>query len=169
MAILVDEFDENAAEFPYRKEWFDASRWLKEKQYVKVNDFYLINTNYTPIDNLNSFSITLTIQFAINHKGGNLPALDALADLDPQLFFKLVKDKLSYEYIYTAFDKKTLTPTLDYFLIRFPYQDKKYEIFVHRELVDDEFLFYGRELYSEGRWHRDFNRLLTYRAYEASQ
>lgn len=168
MAILIPELDANATEWPSKRQWFDASKWLKNNRYIKVNDFYLIDTEYTPIDNLNSFNITLAIQTAINDKGNWLSELNSLVDLDPQLFFKLVKDQLDYEYVYTEFNEKTLTPTLDWFLIRFPYQEKKYEALMRREFVNGDFFFmcFGRTyIYPEGEWHRDFNDLLTYKEY----
>lgn len=44
-----------------------------------------------------------------------------------------MKDKLSSEYLETQFDKETLTPTIDFFLIYFIFNNKRYEVPIRRE------------------------------------
>ncbi len=44
MAILVISDSENDLDYPNKRKWFDASRWLSTSQYIKIDDFYLLKS-----------------------------------------------------------------------------------------------------------------------------
>ncbi|MDE9488136.1 hypothetical protein [Xenorhabdus bovienii] len=169
MAVLVPSYDENSSEFPNKKVWFDASEWLSTNQYIKVNDFYLINKRGVTIDNLNSTYITMQLQYKIDDSESFFE-LKALKNMDPVIFFNLMKNKISYEYLYTQFDDKSLKPVQDIFLIKFSYKEKNYEVFTIRELHNNEHIYSCIEfIYKEGEWHKSNRNLLTYRDYLADK
>lgn len=87
MYVRVTPDSENDPEWPSKKKWFDASRWFKDSNYVKINDTYLLNVEYIPIENLNDFRITLTLQEAIRRSINLEPKLLGLHKLDNQIFF----------------------------------------------------------------------------------
>ncbi|WP_235082560.1 hypothetical protein [Serratia rubidaea] len=155
MAVFVIPESENDHEWPSRKKWIDASKWLETSQYIKIDDFYLLNLNYTPIDDLNVFGITARIQEAIKNSGDDIPELAALNNLDSQVFFQLMDGKLSSEYLRTEFNNESLTPIDDYFLIFFLYKGNKYEVELLRTIFDGKpiFMTYGSAVRKSGYWH----------------
>lgn len=155
MVVFVTPDSENDSEWPNKRKWFDASEWLKTKQYIKIDDFYLINSNYIPIDDLNVFGITHRIQSAINSSGGLDHKLYLLKDMSAIDFLNLMRGQLSYEYLRTEFNDKTLKPTDDYFLISFSYKGKIYEVELLREIYKSGFIFmtYGSVVNKSGYWH----------------
>lgn len=166
MAVLVIPDSENDREWPSKKKWFDASTWLKTSQYIKIDDFYLLNIRYIPIKKINDFHITLTLQEAIKRSINIEPALFGLDKMDNQKFFHCMKDNLSYEYLRTEFDVATLTPINDYFLFFFNYKGKYYEVELLREPYKDGFAFpYAGYVHKAGYWHSTSLEGYSYRDY----
>ncbi|CCO80081.1 hypothetical protein [Erwinia amylovora] len=116
MYVRVTPDRESDPEWPGKKKWFDSSRWLKDPRYIKISDSYVLNAEYKPIDNLNDFRITLTLQEAIKKSIDLELGLLNLDGMDNQSFFRHMKDNLSCEYLRTQFNSQTLTPVNDYFL-----------------------------------------------------
>ncbi|WP_099138892.1 hypothetical protein [Xenorhabdus szentirmaii] len=166
MAVNVSVYDENSIDFPSKKIWFDASKWLTTSQYIKVNDFYLINKKFTSIENLNTVYVTMALQSGIDRIGANIPELHTLKNMDPIKFFDLMENKMSYEYIYTKFDEKSLKPTRDFFLIKFIYKEDKYELLTNRRASEGNYFFdVYDQVYRYNKWHKSNKDLLTYRDY----
>ncbi|WP_187654854.1 hypothetical protein [Xenorhabdus sp. PB62.4] len=172
MYVRVTSYDESSPEFPSKKNWFDASEWLNSSQYIKVHDAYLINKKFIPIENLDTLkalSITMTLQDEIDNSK-KFPELHELQNMETIKFLHLMQDKISYEYIYTKFDKESLKPILDFFLIKFPYKDKKYELLVMRRKYEDEYVYDRYDsIYRENEWHKSNKDTLTYRDYLAGK
>lgn len=165
MYVRVTSYDENSSEFPSKKVWFDASEWLKSSQYIKVHDTYLINNKFIPIKNLNTLNITMTLQDEID-SSRKFSELNVLKDMESIKFLHLMQDKMNYEYIYTKFDKESLKPVLDFFLIKFPYKEKKYELLVMRRIYENEYVYdHYDSIYREGEWHKYNKDIMTYRDY----
>ncbi|MBD2781609.1 hypothetical protein [Xenorhabdus szentirmaii] len=165
MYVRVTSYDENSPEFPSKKVWFDASEWLSSPQYIKVHDTYLINKKFIPIENLNILNITMTLQDEID-KSRILPELQALTNMKPMEFLHLMKDKMNYEYIYTKFNEESLKPELDFFLIKFPYKEKMYELLLMRSVYKNEYVYeHYDSIYNEGGWHKNNKHAMTYRDY----
>lgn len=127
MVVTVPTADANDPNWPNKRIQFDTSEWLQQLQYIKIDDHYILNTQYTPIANLDDFGITLKLQNALNGSDKRLPALYGLAEMDAQKFKDLMRGKIKCEYLRTTFDAETLKPVNDYFLISFTYKDKWYE------------------------------------------
>jgi hypothetical protein len=171
MAILETVTDWDAPDFPSKKVYFDASKWLKQKQYIKIDDYRLLNLNYEKIDLLSEFgwaSISLAFEEEIAKTSGNIgEELKELKKLNWQQLEKTLSPILKWQYLYTEFDKKTLLPTLDYFLFEFDYKGKIYELLLIRTIYEDEFIFlnfFGLDY--KGWTERDLpDNFLTYRKY----
>lgn len=56
-----------------------------------------------------------------------------------------MKDKLSSEYLETQFEKETLTPTIDFFLIYSIYNNKRYEVPIRREYSGNKYHYWVLE------------------------
>ncbi|HHZ7545702.1 TPA: hypothetical protein ACWL2W_005648, partial [Klebsiella pneumoniae] len=104
MAVLVSADNESSPEWPNKRKWFDARKWLETSQYIKIDDFYVLNERYIPIDVLDDFGITRRLQDSIKESINIEPALSSLNDIDAIVFFDLMKDNLSYEYLRTEFN-----------------------------------------------------------------
>lgn len=115
MAILVISDSENDLDYPNKRKWFDASRWLSTSQYIKIDDFYLLNLKYHPVDNVNDAGIIVILHFAIRDAIKKFPELLKLSQMDNKEFFHFMQNKLSNEYLRTKFNEDTLEPTDDYF------------------------------------------------------
>lgn len=170
MYVRVTPDSENDPEWPSKKKWFDASRWFKDSNYVKINDTYLLNVEYIPIENLNDFRITLTLQEAIRRSINLEPKLLGLHKLDNQIFFQTMKDNLSCEYLRTQFDSRALTPVKDYFLIFFTHNGIDYEVEILREPYKNGFSFsYSGFVHKAGYWHSTSPAQYSYRDYIAGK
>lgn len=134
MVVTVPTADANDPNWPNKRIQFDTSEWLQQLQYIKIDDHYILNTQYTPIANLDDFGITLKLQNALNGSDKRLPALYGLAEMDAQKFKDLMRGKIKCEYLRTTFDAETLKPVNDYFLISFTYKDKWYEFETERKI-----------------------------------
>ncbi|MEG6303627.1 hypothetical protein UXP06_03350 [Enterobacter ludwigii] len=167
MSVLVTPDNENDPEWPSKRKWFDASKWLRIPQYVKIDQIYLLNIKYLPIEDINDFDITLTLQDAIRDEINRLPELSALSKMDDDDFFNLMKNNISYEYLRTKFDVNTLEPTDDYFLFYFTYKGKEYEVELLRKIINNNFLFmpYGYHADRKGYWHSTSPAQYSYRDY----
>jgi hypothetical protein len=79
--------------------------------------------------------------------------------MEAQEFHQYMKGKLSYEYLRTEFNKETLQPTEDYFLIYFSYKDVKYEVELLRTIYNGKFLFltHGATVEKAGAWYSSLN------------
>lgn len=155
MAVFVTPENENDHEWPNKKKWIDASEWLRTSQYVKIDDFHLLNLHYTPVDNLNTISITARIQEAIDNSGNSIPELSVIGKLDSQSFLQLMDGNLSYEYLRTEMDNESFKPVNDYFLVFFLYKEKKYEVELIRVVYNGKLIFmtYGSVVRYAGYWH----------------
>jgi hypothetical protein len=175
MAILETATDWDSPDFPSKKVYFDASKWLKQKQYIKIDDYRLLNLNYEKFDLLYetemesgwSFISSAFLQ-AIEDAGGDIgKELNELKKLNSLQLKKILSPILKWQYLYTEFDKATLLPTLDYFLFEFDYKGKIYELLLIRTIYEDEFIFlnfFG--LKYKGWAERDLpDNFLTYRKY----
>ncbi|MHB7114598.1 hypothetical protein ACYCGY_07370, partial [Klebsiella pneumoniae] len=93
--------------------------------------------------------------------------LSVLSDLDNQEFRELMKDKLSSEYLETQFEKETLTPTIDFFLIYSIYNNKRYEVPIRREYSGNKYHYWVLEgsVKKAGYWHERFPASYSYRKY----
>lgn len=81
-----------------------------------------------------------------------------------------MKGKLSYEYLRTEFNAKTLIPDDDYFLFFFTYNEKKYEVVLLREPYEDGFSFpYAGFVHKAGYWHSKSLEGYSYRDYLAGK
>ncbi|EPW7974081.1 hypothetical protein ACWPSR_000068 [Cronobacter turicensis] len=168
MAVIVSTGNENDPQWPSKRIWFDASDWLRDPQYLKINDFYLLKLKYHPIDNLNDFGITLSLQEAIKNSVGTQPQLKSLNNMNNQDFFHCVKNKLSYEYLRSEFNSENFKPTEDYFLIFFSYDGVKYEVELLRTFYKGDFLFmtHGLAMVNKaGYWHAVSPAQYSYRDY----
>ncbi|WP_162473718.1 hypothetical protein, partial [Serratia microhaemolytica] len=141
MAISVVPESMDDPEWPSKKQWFDASEWLKSGQYIKINDFDLLNLGYIKIDDVNHFGLEGKLQDAIHEAVWAEPTLARLDRMDFLEFHKEMKGRLTYEYLYSTFDTRTLTPTVDYFLIFFSEQGRDYEVEMRRTPFQDGFTF----------------------------
>ncbi|ESO48900.1 hypothetical protein SEEA5553_13480 [Salmonella enterica subsp. enterica serovar Agona str. 246555-3] len=119
MAILVISDSENDLDYPNKRKWFDASRWLSTSQYIKIDDFYLLNLKHHPVNNINDAGIIVILHFAIRDAIKKFPELSKLSQMDNKEFFHFMQHKLSNEYLRTKFNEDTLEPTDDYFLFFF--------------------------------------------------
>ncbi|CDM88586.1 hypothetical protein [Xenorhabdus bovienii] len=171
MAILMPSYDENSSEYPSKKVWFDASEWLATSQYIKVSDFFLINKKIIPIENVNSvdvlksLKITRTLQEKINDSR-DFPELHILKNMNSIDFLKLMQDKFNYEYVYTEFDEESLKPVRDFFLLKFPFKGKKYELLVIRSIYENEYTYDSYWfILRENEWHNNHRDIMTYRDY----
>ncbi|MDE9539598.1 hypothetical protein [Xenorhabdus bovienii] len=168
MAVNVSVYDESSLDFPSKKVWFDASEWLKSSQYIRVNDFYLIDKKFTPIEDLNTVFVTMALQSEIDDIGAGFPELHVLKDMEPIKFRHFMEGNLSYEYVYTKFDEESLKPIRDLFLIKFIYKEKKYELLAIRKKSNGKYFYTPVSgIYKENGWHKENNDLLTYRNYLA--
>lgn len=116
MAILVISDSENDLDYPNKRKWFDASRWLSTSQYIKIDDFYLLNLKHHPVNNINDAGVIVILHFAIRDAIKKFPELSKLSQMDNKEFFHFMQHKLSNEYLRTKFNEDTLEPTDDYFL-----------------------------------------------------
>ncbi|WP_127960442.1 hypothetical protein [Serratia microhaemolytica] len=170
MAISVVPESMDDPEWPSKKQWFDASEWLKSGQYIKINDFDLLNLGYIKIDDVNDFGLERQLRRAIQETAWPTPTLAALGRLDSQEFHKVMKGRLTYEYLYSTFEKETLTPTEDYFLIFFSEQGRDYEVEIYRTPFQDDFTFYKMgDIEKAGTWHAALSRRYSYRDYQAGK
>ncbi|CBJ45063.1 conserved hypothetical protein [Erwinia amylovora ATCC 49946] len=166
MYVRVTPDRESDPEWPGKKKWFDSSRWLKDPRYIKISDSYVLNAEYKPIDNLNDFRITLTLQEAIKKSIDLELGLLNLDGMDNQSFFRHMKDNLSCEYLRTQFNSQTLTPVNDYFLFFFTYDGRVYEVEMLREPYGDGFSFpYASLVHKAGYWHSTSPAGYSYRDY----
>ncbi|EAN7744048.1 hypothetical protein EOF34_21005, partial [Salmonella enterica] len=156
MAILVISDSENDLDYPNKRKWFDASRWLSTSQYIKIDDFYLLNLKYHPVDNVNDAGIIVILHFAIRDAIKKFPELLKLSQMDNKDFFHFMQNKLSNEYLRTKFNEDTLEPTDDYFLFFFTYNEISYEVELLRKVTDHGIIFvpYGYQINKKGDWHR---------------
>ena len=171
MAIFVTPESEDDPEWPNKRKWFDASKWLQSGQYIKLNDFYLLNLKYFPIDDLHQFGITRRLQKAIKDSLVFVPDLASINNMGDEDFFHLMKNNLSYEYLRSEFNKKTLEPTFDYFLIFFIYKGEKYEVQLIRQPYKNDFIFktYASYVHKAGYWHSTDPAEYSYRDYLAGK
>ncbi|MCO6525003.1 MAG: hypothetical protein J6562_08270 [Candidatus Schmidhempelia sp.] len=72
------------------------------------------------------------------HIGNELNDLKKLNSVELE---KILSPVLNWQYLYTEFDKETLTPTLDYFLFDFNYKGKAYELLLIRTTYKDKLIF----------------------------
>ncbi|WP_333781320.1 hypothetical protein [Yersinia mollaretii] len=159
MAVFVTPDSESDVEWPNKHKWFDASEWLEKEQYIKIDNFYLLNTKYVPIENLNIFGITRRLQAAIKNSVSFSPEFTELNNMDDIDFYHLMENNLSYEYLRTEFNDETLKPTEDYFLIYFTFKGVKYEVELLRTIYNGKFVFmtYGSVVHKQGFWHLSLN------------
>ncbi|MTH46248.1 hypothetical protein GJV78_08290 [Escherichia alba] len=155
MAVIITPDSEDDPEWPGKHKWFDASEWLRMPQYVKINDYYLLNTQYAPVDNVHDIGITRRIQDAVKRSIHSEPELRPLGEMEPGEFSRLVRNSLSCEYLRTSFNHETLRPTEDFFLFSFTYNNQTYEVELLREKYKGGFIFmnYGRPVHKAGYWH----------------
>lgn len=169
MVVTVPTADANDPNWPNKKIRFDASEWLCQSQYIKINDFYVLNTQYVPIADLNDFGVILGLQEAIEGASYRLPELSELTTMDAQIFKKLVEDKLTYEYLMTEFDSETLKPVNDHFLIFFTYRNVKYEVPVVRIISktsgEYSYRFFENTVRKAGYWHNTDPAVYSYKDY----
>lgn len=156
MAILVISDSENDLDYPNKRKWFDASRWLSTSQYIKIDDFYLLNLKYHPVDNVNDAGIIVILHFSIRDAIKKFPELLKLSQMDNKDFFHFMQNKLSNEYLRAKFNEDTLEPTDDYFLFFFTYNEISYEVELLRKVTDHGIIFvpYGYQINKKGDWHR---------------
>lgn len=171
MVVTVPTADANDPNWPNKRIQFDASEWLQQLQYIKIDDHYILNTQYTPIANLDDFGITLKLQNALNGSDKRLPALYGFAEMDAQKFKDLMRGKIKCEYLRTTFDAETLKPVNDYFLISFTYKDKWYEFETERKISktsdDGYFLWaFDNTVHEAGYWHNTDPAAYSYRDYQ---
>lgn len=167
MAVLVIPDSENDPEWPNKRKWFDASRWLSTSQYIKVDDFYLLNLKYHPINNVNDAGVIVILHFAIRDAIKKFPELSKLSQMDNKTFFYFMQGKLSYEYLRTKFNEGTLEPTDDYFLLFFTYDEISYEVELLRKVTDHGIMFvpYGYQVNKKGYWNRVHSSASYYNGY----
>ncbi|EDR2105733.1 hypothetical protein DB421_005179, partial [Salmonella enterica subsp. enterica] len=99
MAILVISNSENDLDYPNKRKWFDASRWLSTSQYIKIDDFYLLNLKHHPVNNINDAGIIVILHFAIRDAIKKFSELSKLSQMDNKEFFHFMQHKLSNEYL----------------------------------------------------------------------
>ncbi len=87
MAILVISDSENDLDYPNKRKWFDTSRWLSTSQYIKIDDFYLLNLKHHPVNNINDAGIIVILHFAIRDAIKKFPELSKLSQMDNKEFF----------------------------------------------------------------------------------
>lgn len=170
MVVTVPTADANDPNWPNKRIRFDASEWLRKPQYIKINDIYLLNTQYVPITDLDSFKVTLALQKALDRSDTRLRELAGLAEMDAQMFKELMHGKIACEYLRTRFDADTLKPVRDYFLISFSYKDKKYEFDVERKISKISNEGYSlwttnNTVHEAGYWHNTDPAAYSYRDY----
>ncbi|WP_237142207.1 hypothetical protein [Salmonella enterica] len=167
MAILVISDNENDPEWPNKRKWFDASRWLSTSQYVKVDDFYLLNLKYRPIKNTNDAEVIVILHFAIRDAIKKFPELSKLSQMDNRTFFNFMQGKVSYEYLRTKFNEDTLEPTDDYFLLFFTYNETSYEVELLRKVTEHGIMFvpYGYQVNKKGYWYSVHPSTYSYKGY----
>lgn len=49
MVVTVPTADANDPNLPNKRIQFDASEWLQQLQYIKIDDHYILNTQYTQL------------------------------------------------------------------------------------------------------------------------
>lgn len=155
MAVLVTPDSEDDPEWPNKRKWFDASKWLNSPQYVKIDDFYLLNLKYHPIDNRNSMGAIIALHHAIRDFSKNNHNFSELNEMNNDVFYSYMKDKISYEYLRSRFDTDTLEPTNDYFLLYFYYNGEEYEVELLRKMTKYGLMFMPFEYHmnKKGYWH----------------
>ncbi|WP_281083852.1 hypothetical protein [Klebsiella quasivariicola] len=170
MAVLVTPDSENDPEWPSKKKWFDASEWLRNPQYIKIDDFYILNIKYVPIEKINDFRITRAIHRSIVDSVNLEPNLSLLSQMNDDTFYIFMKDNLSYEYLRTEFNSETLTPVNDYFLFFFTYKGANYEVVLLREPYKNGGSFpYAGFVHKAGYWHSTSLEGYSFRDYLAGK
>lgn len=86
MVVLITPDSESDSEWSSKKKWFDASAWLKKSQYIKIDDFHLLNIEYIPIKNKNDFLITRAIHRSIRDSINLDPSLSKLGKMNDEIF-----------------------------------------------------------------------------------
>ncbi|EIZ8586945.1 hypothetical protein MQY53_004567 [Salmonella enterica subsp. enterica] len=155
MSILITPDREDDPEWPSKQIWFDASKWLNMPQYIKIDDFYILNAKYHPVDFKTNFNVMETLKFAIQEAGSSFPDLIKLSQMNNDDFSTFMENKLSYEYLRSKFNINTLEPTDDYFLFYFSYNEKAYEVKLLRKATKYGLIFvpYGYKVNKKGYWH----------------
>ena len=165
MAISITLTDENDPEFPVGTKWFDASQWLKQPQYIKASDYYLINASFVPVKEPIGFEIIIPLLYRIQKNQYAYPELDELVKMDNQQLDRRLEGKITWEYTYSGFNSETLQPEEDYFLIQFPYHEQWYEVEMMRTPYKDGYHYMAFfTLYKAGGWYKQ-NDILTYKLY----
>jgi len=171
MAIRVTPDSENDPEWPSKRKWFDAKRWLKSPQYIKINEFYLLNTMYNPIDKPSYFGVTRRLKEGVKKSVNRMPELTIINNMDNNTFHAMIEKNYSFEYLRSRFNKDTLEPTDDYFLLFFKYKGKNYELQLLRSNYEGEFIFtpFGSRIHKAGYWHSISPKDYSYRDYLAGK
>lgn len=166
MAVFIMPENENDIEWPNKKKWFDAHQWLSTPDYIKINDFSLLNLKYTPIKKLDDYRITLAIHRAVKKSINLEPHLSIFNLMSNSDFFDCLKDNLSYEYLMTSFDAESLLPIRDYFLFYFTLKGVNYEVELIREPYEGNFSYpYVGYVHKKGYWHLSGSDNYSYRNY----
>ncbi|EBS8343098.1 hypothetical protein CF253_22420 [Salmonella enterica] len=170
MYVLTPTDDIDSFYWPNEKVWFDASEWLKEPQYKRIDGKYLLNLQYISIEN---HAEIISALWRKKSDWRNMPELNPLKRMERKNFEELMRNKLTSEYLFTRFDNISLLPDTDYFLVNFSYKDKKYEVLVIRNMVDYKgektCLFYVSDIERAGYWYNKKNPPYSHRDYMAGK
>ncbi len=170
MYVLDATDDIDSVYWPNEKVWFDASEWLKKTQYERINGKFLLNMEYTPIEDFDNIIYSLWGKRA--EWGGNSD-LQSLKKMTLKDFEEIMKDKLTYEYLYTHFGDISLLPDNDHFLICFSYKDKQYEFEVIRTPFQyknkETWHFYLFNFERAGYWYSQKPSSYSYRDYRVGK
>ncbi|OCQ51388.1 hypothetical protein Ppb6_03428 [Photorhabdus australis subsp. thailandensis] len=192
MAVLVDNPDPN---YLHDKVWFDASKWLNSGNYIKIDDFYLIKLNPIDLNKLPDAKYYLAYDIYHNmlrKKYGDLDRTANFHELVEKVISPIDKKEeasakrdiagterlielispLTYEYLYSCFDKEKREPIIDTLLVSFSYKGEKYEMLI--DAIDDKeekpgTLIYrhfitARSIQSYGTFYKEHHPL-TYKLY----
>ncbi len=170
MYVRVTPDSEEDSEWPSKKKWFNAAKWIEGSHFIKLNDTYVLNYKYKPIDELNDFRIARAIHRAIRKSIALEPELHHLANMDDDSFFDYLQDGVSFEYLRTQFDPDTLIPDNDYFLFSFICKGIGYEVEVLRVPYKDDFSFpYVGYVHKAGYWHSVSPAAYSYKDYRENK
>lgn len=135
-------------EWPDKKNLFDASKWLDQKnKYIKIDDFYLLNLEFSPLEiTEKSYLLFLKLQQGIQSTHRRLKNLKPLyvAKVDDdigmfafyeEIYKSVIAADREPEYLYTTFEDDVvegMKPVVDYFLLTFLYMGNYYEVELSR-------------------------------------
>ena len=119
-----------------------------------------------PIKKLDDYRITLAIHRAIKKSIILEPHLLPLSSTTNSDFFDFLEGNLSYEYLMSGFDEKSLLPVRDYFLFFFNFEGVNYEVELLREPYENDFSYpYVGYVHKSGYWHSVSPKEYSYRDY----